>query len=284
MIDRIGFGGLNDTLLRSIENNRSKTSVSLAKIASGNRLSSAGEDPASSALANQIQSEVTVLSQAVRNVDAGVNFVNTAEGGLSTIADLIARGRELSMQASNGTLNDTQRQTLNNEFTAVRSEIDRITNSSEFNGQPLLNGNLGAKSPNQVNVQAGSGSGPENQINLNVIENTGTKALGIDTANISTAEGARQAFSALDSAANKINETRGQVGALTNRLAVSSNVLGNSIVNLSSAQNELSGTDIASEITKLQQSFNQTQVSIRALSIQNQQTAQSTGRLLDIRG
>ena len=284
MIDRIGFGGLNDTLLRSIENNRSKTSVSLAKIASSNRLSSAGEDPASSALANQIQSEVTVLSQAVRNVDAGVNFVNTAEGGLSTIADLIARGRELSVQASNGTLNDAQRQTLNNEFTAVRSEIDRITNSSEFNGQPLLNGNLGAKSPNQVNVQAGSGSGPENQINLNVIENTGTKALGIDTANISTAEGARQAFSALDSAANKINETRGQVGALTNRLAVSSNVLGNSIVNLSSAQNELSGTDIASEITKLQQSFNQTQVSIRALSIQNQQTAQSTGRLLDIRG
>lgn len=282
MVDRLGFSGINDTLLRSVENSRSKTNTSLAKIASGNRLTRAGEDPAASSLANQLQSEVTVLSQAVRNVDAGVNFVNTAEGGLSTISDLIARGRELSVQASNGTLNDTQRQSLNQEFTAVRSEIDRITNSSQFNGQPLLNGNLGANSQNQVNIQAGSGSGPENQIKLNVIENTGTQALGLANTDISTADGARQAFSALDSAANKINETRGQVGALTNRLAVSSRVLGNSIENLSSAQNELTGTDIAAEITHLQQSFNQTQVSIRALSIQNQQTAQSTGRLLNL--
>lgn len=284
MANQVGLGGINNSLLRSIENSRSKTSTSLAKIASGNRLTSAGEDPASNSLAKQIESEVTVLSQAVRNVDAGVNFANTAEGGLSTISDLITRGRELSVQASNGTLNDTQRQSLNQEFTAVRSEIDRITNSAQFNGQALLNGNLGANSQNQVNIQAGSGSGSENQIKLNVIENTSTQALGINTADISTADGARQAFSALDSAANKINETRGEVGALTNRLAVSSRVLGNSIENLSSAQNELTGTDIASEITKLQQSFNQTQVSIRALSLQNQQNSQATGRLLDIRG
>ena len=284
MVDRVGFGGINDTLLRGIENSRSKSSVSLAKIASGNRLTSAGEDPTANSLSEQLQSEVTVLSQAARNVDAGVNFINTADGGLSTISDLIARGRELSVQASNGTLNDTQRQSINQEFTAVRSEIDRITNSAQFNGQPLLNGNLGANSPNQVNIQAGSGSGPENQINLNVIENTGAQALGIDKADLSTAEGARQAFSALDSAANKINDPRGQVGAVGNRLAVSSRVLGNSIENLSSAQNELTGTDIASEISSLQQSFNQTQIAVRALGIQNQQNAQIPGRLLDIRG
>lgn len=282
MVDRVTFGGGNESLLRNIEKNRSGTAASMAKIASGNRLMSAGEDPAANAIAEQLRSEVTALSQNVRNVETGANFINTAEGGLSTIADLLVRGRELATQAANGTLNDAQRQNLNQEFNSVRDEINRLTNAVQFNGQPLLNGNLGAKSPNQVNIQAGSGA--ENQINLNVIESTSAQALGIDQADISTAQGARQAFTSLETAADTVTAARGQVGAIGNRLTVTAHNLGTTIENLSRSENQLAGTDIAAEIAKLQQSVTQTQLSIRALVEQNRQNAQTPGRLLDIHG
>ncbi|MBI4389198.1 MAG: hypothetical protein HY580_03375 [Nitrospinae bacterium] len=284
MVERSGLGNANDRLLRTVENNRSGTAASLAKIATGNRLTGAGEDPTASSISAQLRSEVQALSQAVRNTEAGANFVNTAEGGLATISSLVARGRELAVQAANGTLGDAQRQSLNQEFTAIRGEIDRIVNSLEFNGQPLLNGNLGADSPNQVNIQVGTESGPENQINLNVIENAGTQALGIATADISTAEGALQAFDTLGDAAGQINAARGRVGAASARLSVAVNALGPQIENLSAAENQLAGTDIAREVSNLQLSQLRTQASLQALAAQNRQNLQIPGRLLDIQG
>lgn len=284
MVERVGLGNVNNRLLRTVENNRSETAASLAKIASGNRLTGAGEDSSASSISAQLRSEVQALSQAVRNTEAGANFVNTAEGGLATISDLVARGRELAVQAANGTLGDAQRQSLNQEFTSIRSEIDRIVNSLEFNGQPLLNGNLGADSPNQVNIQVGTGAGPENQVNLNVIENAGTQALGIATADISTAEGALQAFDALGAAADQINAARGRVGATSARLSAAANALGPQIENLSAAENQLAGTDIAREISNLQLSQVRTQASLQALAAQNRQNLQIPGRLLDIQG
>ncbi|OGW27734.1 MAG: hypothetical protein A3K09_06765 [Nitrospinae bacterium RIFCSPLOWO2_12_FULL_47_7] len=284
LVDRITAGVANDYLLRHIEKSRNGAGASLAKIASGNRLSSIGEDPAAGAIAEQLRSEVAALSQSVRNVEVGANFINTAESGLSGISDLINRGRELALQSANGVLNDSQRQSLNQEFSSVRSEIDRITQTAQFNGQPLLNGNLGASSHNQMNIQAGSGSGSENQIALNVIESTSTQALGIDHADISTVQGAVQAVSALEAAAGAVSAARGQVGAIGNRLAITVRNLGNSIENLSSSESQLAGTDIAAEISKLQQSVAQTNLSIRALANQNQQNTQISGRILDIRG
>ena len=111
------FGPLNSSstnqLLNIINKNKSGLGRSLEKIASGRRLNRAGEDPASNAIATKLRSDIRALTQATRNVDAGSNFIRSAEGGLNTISDLVARGRELSLQAANGTLGDTERQTLN---------------------------------------------------------------------------------------------------------------------------------------------------------------------------
>jgi flagellin len=281
MVNPIGSGGINGSILASITANQSASDLSLAKIASGNRLVTAGVDATANSIATQLQSDVAALSQSVNNVQMGANLVNSADGGLSTISDLITRGRELATQAANGTLNDAQRQSVNQEFNSVRAEIDRITSSAQFNGQPLLNGNLGAKSPNQVNVQVGAGAGPDNQINLNVIENTGSKSLGIDKLDISTAQGAGQAMSALVTAGNTVSSARGQIGAIGNRLSIASSNLGNMIQNLSSAQSELTGTDIAAEITNLQKSNTQTQMSLYALGAQNRLSSQTVGSLLN---
>jgi len=280
---QVNLSRLNDFIARAIENSRSRSNTSLSQIASGNRLVRAGVDAAGLAITEQIRSDIAALSQSVENTRTGVNFVNTAEGGLATITDLVGRGRELAVQASNGTLSDAQRNALNQEFTAIRSEINRISNVTEFNGQPLLNGNLGSGSANRVDIQVGTGAGPANQINLNVVEAANTQSLGIDSLNISTAQGALQALQPLEQAQQAVIATRGEIGAITNRLSVTANNLGNTIENLTRSVSQIAGTDIAREIANLQQSLQQTQLGIRAL-VQNQQNESAIGRLLDTSG
>jgi len=280
MFRPINSGGVN-RLLNIIEKNKSGLGRSLEKIASGRRLNRAGEDPASNAIATQLRSDIRALSQATRNVGAGSNFIRSAEGGLSSISDLVARGRELSLQAANGTLGDTERQTLNAEFSQIKSEIDRISASSEFNGQKLLDGSLSPQSATQIDIQAGIGSGPENQINLNVVESTDTQSLGIGATDLSTADGARQALGDLDQAAASLNATRGQVGAVANRLVITSNGLGSTIENLTRSESALADTDLAREISDLQRGLALTKTSLKTLAASLQQNERATGRLIN---
>lgn len=281
------FGPLNSSstnqLLNIINKNKSGLGRSLEKIASGRRLNRAGEDPASNAIATKLRSDIRALTQATRNVDAGSNFIRSAEGGLNTISDLVARGRELSLQAANGTLGDTERQILNAEFTQIKNEIDRISASSEFNGQKLLDGSLSPQSSTQVDIQAGIGSGPENQINLNVVESTDTQSLEIDQTDISTAEGALQALGDLDQASASLSASRGQIGAVANRLVTTSNGLGTTIENLTRSESALADTDLAREISNLQRGLVLTQTSIKTLAAALKQNERASGRLINFR-
>ncbi len=270
-------------LLNIIEKNKSGLGRSLEKIASGRRLNRAGEDPASNAIATKLRSDIRALSQATRNVDAGSNFIRSAEGGLSTISDLVARGRELSLQAANGTIGDTEREILNAEFTQIKNEIDRISASSEFNGQKLLDGSLSPQSATQVDIQAGIGSGPENQINLNVIEPTDTQSLKIDQTDISTADGARQALGDLDQASASLSASRGEIGAVANRLVTTSNGLGTTIENLTRSESALADTDLAQEISDLQRGLVLTQTAVKTLAAALKQNERATGRLINFR-
>lgn len=268
-------------LLNIIQKNKAGIGNSLQKIASGRRLNRAGEDAASNAIATQLRSDIRALGQANRNVEAGSNFIRSAEGGLSSISDLVARGREISLQAANGTVGDVERQTLNAEFTQIKSEIDRISASSEFNGQKQLDGSLSPQSATQIDIQSGIGSGPENQINLNVIEATDTQSLGIDQSDISTADGALQALGDLDQASASLNASRGQIGAVANRLVTTSNGLGTTIENLTRSESALADTDLAKEISDLQRGLALTQTSIKTLAASLKQNERATGRLIN---
>jgi flagellin len=270
-------------LLNIIGKNKSNLGRSLEKIASGRRLNRAGEDAASNAIATQLRSDIRALSQANRNVSAGSNFIRSTEGGLSTVSDLVARGRELSLQAANGTLGDTERQTLNAEFSQIKSEIDRISASSEFNGQKLLDGSLSPQSATQIDIQAGIGSGPENQINLNVVDSTDTQSLGIDATDISTADGARQALGDLDQASATITAQRGEIGAVANRLITTSNNIGTTVENLTRSESALADTDLAEEISVLQRGLVLTQTSLKTLALSLKQNESATGRLINFR-
>lgn len=266
-------------LLNTINRNRSGLQDSLERISSGRKLNRAGTDPAASALSVQLRSDIRALTQSVKNVESGANFVRTAEGGLGGIADLVNRGRELATQSSNGTLSDSQRQTLNQEFSQIKNEIDRLTGSLQFNGQNLLDGTLG-KNAEPVNIQAGTGSGPDNQISLNVVESTSTQSLGIANSDISTSQSALQAVDDLEKAVQTLNEARGRVGAVGNRLVSTANSLNIQIENLTQSESGLADTDLAEEVSNLQQGLLRFETSIRSLASQLQ-NEQSRSRLLD---
>ena len=277
MVDPIS--GTFSQLLNTINRNRSGLQNSLERIASGRKLNRAGTDPAASALSTQMQSDISALIQSVKNVESGTNFVRTADGGLAGIVDLVNRGRELAIQSSNGTLNDSQRQTLNQEFGPIQSEIDRLTGSLQFNGRNLLDGSLG-QNADPVNIQAGIGSGPDNQISLNVVESTSTESLEIADADISTTQGALQAIDSFERASQTLNAARGQVGAIGNRLVSTANSLNIQIENLTRSESGLADTDLAEEVSNLQQGLLRFETSIRALSSQLQ-NEQARSRLLD---
>jgi flagellin len=173
---------------------------------------------------------------------------------------LVNCGRELTIQSSNGTLNDSQRQTLNQEFAQIQNEIDRLTGSLEFNGPKLLDGSF-APSTDLANNQAGSGSEAANQINLNVVESVTIESLEITNSDISTSRVALQAVDDFEKAAQTLNAARGQLGAVGNRLASAP------------AESGLADTGLAEEVTRLQQGLLRFETSIRALAsqIQNEQ-------------
>ena len=277
MVDPIS--GTFSQLLNTINRNRSGLQNSLERIASGRKLNRAGTDPAASALSAQLQSDISALTQSVKNVESGTNFVRTADGGLAGIADLVNRGRELAIQSRNGTLNDSQRQTLNQEFGQIQSEIDRLTGSLQFNGRNLLDGSLG-QNADPVNIQAGIGSGPDNQISLNVVESTSTESLEIADADISTTQGALEAIDSFERASQTLNAARGEVGAIGNRLVSTANSLNIQIENLTRSESGLADTDLAEEISNLQQGLLKFETSIWALAPQLQ-NEQSRSRLLD---
>lgn len=274
--------GSTTRILNTINKNQSGLLTRLSQLASGNRLVSASVDAAGLAISEALRSDISALSQSVRNIETGGNFIRVAEGGLATISDLIGRGRELAIQAANGTLGDAERETINAEFSQVLTEIDRISGTQEFNGQNILDGSLSPNSPNQVDIQVGIESGPENQINLNVIDATNTQSLGINNLDVLSSQNALQAFDQLGQAQQTVINTRGEVGSLSNRLEITSRNTRNTLVNLESSRNEIAGTDIAAGISELNNSLLRIESSVRALALQTQSNESNIGRLLNI--
>ncbi len=274
--------GSTTRILNTINRNQNGLLTRLSQLASGNRLVSASVDAAGLAISEGLRSDIAALSQSVRNIETGGNFIRVAEGGLATISDLIGRGRELAIQAANGTLGDAERETINAEFSQIQTEIDRISATQEFNGQNILDGNLAPNSPNQIDIQVGIESGPENQINLNVIDATNTQSLGIDNLDVLTSQNALQAFDQLGQAQQTVINTRGEVGSLSNRLEITSRNTRNTLVNLESSRNEIAGTDIAAGISELNNQLLRIESSVRALSLQTQSNESNIGRLLNI--
>ena len=176
---------------------------------------------------------------------------------------MLVRMRELAIEASTATVGSAQRASINQEFTALKTEIDRISVTTEFNGQQLLDGSLRSAAPTTLNVQVGIQNNVDSRINLNAaidLTNLDTAALNLSTAVVTTAAASLSALDSIDSAINTITAARGNIGAVQNRLSMTINNLESSVENTTAADSNLRDADMAKEISK----FTRDQILVQA--------------------
>lgn len=245
---------LNAQRILGINNDRLAQSVE--RIASGIRINRGADDAAGLAISESLRSDIRALRQAVRNSNDGISLINVTEGALNEQASILIRLRELSSQAATGTVGSTERATIQLEFTALRSEIDRIATATEFNGQKLVDGSLasGVAASSQILIQVGIDSTSSSRINLNSdvnLTSISATSLGIDVLSVTTAAAALTALDSINSAIDVVTAGRGKVGAVQNRLVRTISNLSIGIENLQAAESAIRDADIAEEVALL---------------------------------
>ena len=194
-------------------------------------------------------------------------MVQVAEGGTNEISNILVRMRELSIQASSDTIGDKERGFINKEVEQLRSEIDRISTVTEFNGTKLLNG-----SGSRLEIQVGLNNNPtEDRLVMDAQkQNVSTAALNLSDINTVTKQAAQENLKRLDDAITMVNENRSELGALQNRLQSTINNIGTYKDNLDAARSRIKDTDVASETSELTKNNILSQAGISVLSQANQ--------------
>jgi len=236
--------------------NNNRLSNSVERISSGLRINKAADDAAGLAISEGLRSDIRTLRQAVRNSNDGVSLINIAEGALNEQGSMLIRLRELASQAATGTTGSTERATIQLEFNALRNEIDRITNTTVFNDQKLIDGSLASSvsSANQIFIQVGMDNNVNSRINLNEqldLKAITVSALNIDSLSVTGANGALDALESINTAIGSVTAIRGQVGSVQNRLVRTISNLNISVENLQAAESQIRDADIAEEVALL---------------------------------
>jgi len=254
---------------RNLANTTERLQNSLQRLSSGLRITRASDDAAGLAISENFRAEVRGLTQASRNANDGISLLQVAEGALNETSGLLVRMRELAVQSANGTLGSTERNTINDEFQDLASEITRIANVTSFNGISILN------TSGSITFQVGSEGTSSDTISVSGVQATAT-AVGIGTSvSVSTASGATGALGTLDSAISTVASLRAGFGTVQNRLESTIRSLAVAIENTASAESQIRDVDFASETAELTRSqvLQQAGVSILAQANVSTQSA-----------
>jgi flagellin len=251
---------------RNLGISNQKQQASLEKISSGTRIAKAADDSAGLAIASKMTADIRSLRQANRNANDGVSMVQVAEGGMNEIGNILTRFRELSIQGASDTIGDKERGFINKEMTQLRSEVDRISQTTEFNGRKLLSGE-----GDKLDIQVGLNNSPEHdRFSYDVAKlNVTSKALGVDDVNTVTKKDSQENLAKIDNAIKNLSENRAEVGALQNRLGSSISNLSIYEENLSAAKSRIYDVDVASETSELTKSNILSQAGTAVLSQAN---------------
>ena len=228
---------------RNLSTSQDMLATSMQRLSTGLRINSAKDDAAGLAISERMRSQIRSYGVAGRNVQDGISLVQTAEGALAEVSNILGRMRELSVQSANGTLSDADKDTLNSEFTQLLAEVDRIAQNAEFNGVNLLD-TAGATMAIQVGIDAGD------TITITLADMQAA-ALAIDALDISSTGDPNAALAALDTAQDTVNNFRGTMGAFQNRLQSTLASIQNSTENLSAAESRIRDVDVAFETADL---------------------------------
>lgn len=237
------------------------------KLSSGERITRAADDAAGLAISEKLKAHIRGLRQAKRNSDDGVSLIQTAEGALNEVSNIIVRLRELSIQAASDTVGDTERGFSNIEFQNLLEEMQRISQSTEFNGRKLIDGTGGV-----VEIQVGIHNDPQNdRIKYDSTTTDATlETLGLIGENIASKEGAQLSLSKLDDALVRINGTRAKLGALQNRLQSASSSIAIAEENFSAANSRIRDVDVAAETADMAKNNILSQAGVSVLAQANQ--------------
>ncbi len=214
-------------------------------LTTGLRIASAADDAAGLGISERLRAQTRSLTQAQRNANDGISLVQTAEGSLNEVSNILIRMRELAVQSNNGTVSAGDKDTLDQEFQDLISEVDRIAQSSDFNTIKLLDG-----SSSTVTFQVGSGVAATDTISVD-LDSALASDLGVNSLDISSAGSPTGAISAIDAAIDQVSGVRGDLGAAQNRLQSTISNLGVSIESLSAAESRIRDVDVAFETADL---------------------------------
>lgn len=214
----------------------------MSQLASGSRINIAADDAAGLAISENLKGQIRSSRQATRNANDGISMVQTAEGGLNEMSNLIVRLRELGIQASSDTVGETERGFINKEVQQLKDEMQRIASVTKWGDSKLIDGS-GTKYDFQVGIYNNE---QDDRISYSASETNATLgALGLTDLDYSTKEGAQMGLVSLDNAQTSVNGLRANLGALQNRLTSTIDNLGVQEENLSAANSRIRDTDIA---------------------------------------
>lgn len=240
---------------------------SMARLSSGYRINQAADDAAGLAISENLKAQIRGLRQANRNANDGISLVQIAEGSLNEVSNMLVRLRELGVQASSDTIGDTERKFLDVEYQQLKSEVQRVTESTQYNGRELLNGSGGV-----IDIQVGTNNDSfKDRISFDSgAANATLDALGLTAEGLTSKQAAQVSLGVIDTAMTSVNAIRANFGAMQNRLQSTSNNLLIFDENMSAANSRIRDTDVAQESSEMTRNQIMLQAGMSVLGQANQ--------------
>lgn len=259
-----------------LRNNSKGVSNAMEKLSSGSRINKAGDDAAGLAMSETMRANMRGLKQADRNAQDGISLTQVAEGGLSQVANILVRLRELCIQSASDTISDRDRVLVQREYNQMLEEIDRIASSTEYNGTKLLAG-IGKTLDFQINTR---NSDLVDRISFDPSQSdVGTISLGIDQSSVVDKASAQDSLAMLDQAIGSVSDLRSTFGSIQSRLIAATENIITSLESLSSANSRIRDADIAHESSELAKKNVMLQAGTSILAQANQQPGQALSLL-----
>jgi flagellin len=264
------------TAQRNLNATRMNLGKNLERLSSGSRINQAGDDAAGLAISENLRAQVRGLKQAKRNAQDGVSMIQVSEGGLNECTNILIRLRELAIQSASDTVGDKERSFTDREFQALKSEMDRIAMSTNFNGTPLLNGRAGI-----FEIQVGTGNNPLTDRIVYDGQNADVtlEALRMAGESVATKQGSQLTLAVIDDAISSVSKVRSDLGAMQNRLQSTINNLAVNEENMTAANSRIRDADLAEEVSEMTKNNILMQAGIAVLGQANN-SAQSVMKLL----
>jgi len=239
---RIATNIASQSVQKNLKEVSNAGNAELEKLSSGKRITKASDDAAGLAIATNLEAQTKGLRQATRNANDGISLVQTAEGGLNETSNILVRLRELTIQAASDTVGEQERGFLDKEYQELTKEVDRISESTTFNGAQLLNG----KGKGTMDFQVGAFAGEQNKITFDTgTTDSSSSSIGISGTGISDKSDALDAISNVDAAIEKVSGQRADLGSLQSRLGSTVKNLETQTINQDSARSVIQDVDVA---------------------------------------